>query len=98
MAKNIVTSKASATVESWKDFLSEVVYELTPPHSFSHYCVELAHLARSSIYVPYFPFLHRPGWLLRYVVGPYDSDYLENLIYDISGGVTVALLLIPQVT
>ena len=33
----------------------------------------------------------------RYVVGPYGSDYFENLTYDISAGVTVALLLIPQV-
>lgn len=38
----------------------------------------------------------RPGWLVRYFVGPYDVVWVENLIADVCAGVTVALTLIPQ--
>ena len=30
------------------------------------------------IHVPYIPALHRPGWLLRYFVGPYDKLYFDK--------------------
>ena len=30
------------------------------------------------IHIPYIPALHRPGWLLRYIVGPYDKLYFER--------------------
>ena len=30
------------------------------------------------IHVPFVPALHRPGWLLRYIVGPYDKLYFEK--------------------
>lgn len=49
------------------------------------------------IHIPYFPLLHRPGWLLRYLVGPYDSDWAESLYNDVVSGLTVGLTLIPQV-
>ena len=39
---------------------------------------------------------NRPGWLVRYAVGPYDVVWIENLIADVCAGVTVALTLIPQ--
>jgi hypothetical protein len=28
-------------------------------------------------YFPFFPAFHRPGWLLRYIVGPYDWEWFE---------------------
>ena len=46
---------------------------------------------------PYFPAFHNPGWLLRYIVGPHDSKFVESVLSDIGAGITVALTLIPQV-
>jgi hypothetical protein len=47
-------------------------------------------------HTPYFPAFHRPGWLLRYIVGPFDDNYWESFINDIAAGITVAMTLIPQ--
>lgn len=49
-------------------------------------------------HLPYFPAFHRPGWLLRYIVGPHTPDLLESFFSDIWAGITVALTLIPQVS
>jgi hypothetical protein len=49
------------------------------------------------IYVPYFPMCHRPGWFLRYVVGPHTGNLMLMMFSDFVAGVTVALTLIPQV-
>lgn len=45
-----------------------------------------------------YPFLYncRPGWLTRYILGPYDANYFENMLADVTAGITVALTLIPQ--
>lgn len=40
--------------------------------------------------------LNRPGWAVRYMVGPFDANWLEYLITDVCAGITVALTLIPQ--
>ena len=48
----------------------------------------------SIIIVPCF----RPGWFMRCLFGPYDSQWLDYLIADILAGITVALTLIPQGT
>jgi len=48
-------------------------------------------------HIPYFPAFHRPGWLLKYAVGPYNDKWAESLFSDFWAGVTVALTLIPQV-
>ena len=48
------------------------------------------------IHVPYFPAFHRPGWLMRYVVGPFNDEWLEMLFADFGAGLTVGLTLIPQ--
>ena len=29
------------------------------------------------VHIPYIPALHNPGWLLRYIVGPYNKEYFE---------------------
>lgn len=49
------------------------------------------------IHIPYFPAFHRPGWMLRYIVGPHTVELMSNLFSDFWAGVTVALTLIPQV-
>jgi hypothetical protein len=48
-------------------------------------------------YMPFLPALHRPGWMLRYFVGPFDTEWLESFFADFWAGITVALTLIPQV-
>lgn len=48
------------------------------------------------LYVPHFPAFHRPGWLVKIALGPYDSDWFDALRLDIGAGVTVAMTLIPQ--
>ena len=40
--------------------------------------------------------MHNPGWLLRYAVGPYDTEWLQNFYGDVTSGLTVGLILIPQ--
>ena len=50
----------------------------------------------SWLYLPHFPAFHRPGWLVRHIVGPYDQKWIEALQADIGAGVTVAMTLIPQ--
>jgi hypothetical protein len=40
--------------------------------------------------------LWRPGWLVRYVLGPYDDEWISSLYGDLVAGLTVAMTLIPQ--
>lgn len=47
-------------------------------------------------HVPILPIIHRPGWLLRYIVGPHDLSLWESFLGDFIAGITVALTLIPQ--
>ncbi len=48
------------------------------------------------IYVPHFPLFHRPGWLVKILVGPYDGAWGDALLCDFLAGLTVAMTLIPQ--
>ena len=41
-------------------------------------------------------FFLRPGWLVRYAVGPFEAEWFDTLIADVTAGITVALTLIPQ--
>jgi len=50
----------------------------------------------SWIHLPYFPAFHRPGWLFRYLIGPYDKDLAQIFISDLVAGLTVAMTLVPQ--
>ena len=34
--------------------------------------------------------------MTKYIIGPYDRSWLESLYYDITSGVTIGLILIPQ--
>ena len=49
------------------------------------------------LFIPYLPAFHKPGWLLRYVVGPYTWELFIMFANDFCAGITVALTLIPQV-
>jgi len=48
------------------------------------------------IHVPYFPCISKPGWLLRFIIGPHDYNLFEVFYSDIFAGITVAMTLIPQ--
>lgn len=58
--------------------------------------LEAVSITRGLFYLPRFPAFHSPGWLVRYIVGPYDKEWLEGVYYDISSGITIGLILIPQ--
>jgi hypothetical protein len=75
----------------------DVKTECRPDSSTKNAAWEYLALARSFIFIPYFPAFHSPGWLLRYIVGPYTPALLESFISDIGAGLTVGLLLLPQV-
>mmetsp|Transcript_10919 Transcript_10919/g.15023 ORF Transcript_10919/g.15023 Transcript_10919/m.15023 type:complete len:416 (+) Transcript_10919:40-1287(+) len=51
---------------------------------------------RNFIHVPFLPCLSKPGWLLRYIFGPYNFALFESLYSDFFAGITVAMTLIPQ--
>jgi len=74
------------------------IYFETKPSATSHDVVDkISNNYKYFIHIPYFPAFHAPGWLLRYIFGPYDYEYLESLLSDIGAGITVGLTLIPQV-
>lgn len=52
---------------------------------------------KNFIHIPFLPPLQHPGWLLEYVLGPFDEKWLENLFSDFQAGITVLLTLVPQV-
>lgn len=51
---------------------------------------------KNFFHIPYFPAFHKPGWLLRYIVGPHTPELLFMIFSDVIAGITVALTLIPQ--
>jgi hypothetical protein len=62
--------------------------DAAPPNSASR--------LRSFIHMPYFPAFHQPGWMLRYILGPYDEEWGEMLLADAQAGITVLITLVPQ--
>jgi hypothetical protein len=96
--KTDIRATVRETYESWSECYADVKHECLPELKPSNYYVEFAtKILRSWIHIPYFPAFHRPGWMLRYIVGPHDRDWLESIVADIVAGITVALTLIPQV-
>ena len=88
------------------DSLKEVIQECSSSSSNSSHTLSSAKTKQntsvfeqlcSNIYIPYVPALHSPGWLLRYIVGPFNQNWAERLVGDTVAGLTVAFLLIPQV-
>ena len=48
------------------------------------------------LHIPYLPLFHRPGWLMRYMVGPHDQELMNMLFADFVAGLTIALTYVPQ--
>jgi len=42
------------------------------------------------------PSIKNPGWLLRYILGPYNREYFDLLISDLIAGITLGIILVPQ--
>ena len=70
---------------SFAESLRNIVNEITPSLSLPNNRDELNRsfkIAKNEVFrfihIPYFPAFHRPGWLLRYIVGPYDKSYFER--------------------
>jgi len=78
------------------EFMEEVKAECIPPPMNDGTIKKLKYYVKRWSHIPYLPAFHRPGWLLRYLVGPYDVQWAEGLVADFIAGLTVALTLIPQ--
>jgi hypothetical protein len=100
-------SSKEFSIKFWEDikkdfaaFAEELNQEFNP-NTFKSSASENFQLLKehvlSFVHVPYLPAFHSPGWLTRYLVGPYDSRWLESFAGDLSAGLTVGLTLIPQV-
>lgn len=90
----------STGIDETKSFLGELYDECLPSTVlFSpSYWKSNTKSILSWLHVPYLPSLHSPGWLTRYIVGPYDGDWFEGIFSDFWAGITVALTLVPQVS
>lgn len=80
------------------DSLKEVVQECSSTANKTQANPTILEQLLSNVYIPYVPALHSPGWLLRYLVGPFNQGWAERLLGDVVAGLTVAFLLIPQVS
>jgi len=96
-----VTGLVHYYVEENTRLAKEIYTECLPPVSIlsTEGLLKRVHkVVFTFIHVPYFPALHRPGWLLRYLVGPHNEELLEMFVSDFIAGLTVGLTLIPQGT
>ena len=100
---NATESAVSKYIQEQKEILKEIRHECLPQsrsqtEMFSQIRASLKYFRENWIHIPYLPAFHRPGWMLRYLVGPYDANWLDSFIADVWAGVPVALTLIPQVS
>ena len=79
------------------DCFNDVKTECTPQVSAVDTFKYVSEVLSTWVHIPYFPGFHSPGWLLRYLVGPYNSEWLDGITADFGAGITVGLVLIPQV-
>ena len=79
-------------------FAKEVYEECVPKVKATDLIKQYLYFAAANfLYVPFLPAFHRPGWLVRYIVGPFDAEWLEMLISDFWAGITIGITLVPQV-
>lgn len=90
---------SKSTFEKIEDGVTELVtevYEECNPLSYLNANANQSFNIKQYIHIPYLPALHRPGWMVRYILGPYDEWWAESLVADIQAGLTVLMTLIPQ--
>ena len=81
------------TVECFQDIRENCTPQTSSKDAFKSLIQSLS----TWVHIPYFPAFHSPGWLLRYLVGPYNYEWLDGITADLAAGITVGLVLIPQV-
>ena len=84
--KSDYTNQANITVSS--SFNGDIPFEFIIIYMLVHYYN----------YTMFSNDSYRPGWFIRFLFGPYNSEWLDSLIADVLAGITVALTLIPQGT
>jgi len=96
--KNWVAEVKAEWVATYEEFKEELIPKNVSKDGFKTAFAEgIVYFTENWIHIPYFPAFHRPGWLLRYIVGPFDGKWVEGIFADFWAGITVALTLIPQV-
>ena len=78
------------------DLIDDIKTECTPTQSPSQVGSQISGFLANFIHQPFLPAFHSPGWLLRYIVGPYNREWFDGITSDIIAGLTVGLLMIPQ--
>ena len=69
------------TKDDYVHFFDEIKEECTPPVHPAGYYKELVQTTlKTWLHVPYLPAFHRPGWLMRYLLGPFDAEWLNLFI------------------
>ena len=69
------------TKDEYVQFFDELKDECTPSIRPAGYYKELVQdTMRTWFHIPYFPAFHRPGWLLRYLLGPFDSEWIALFV------------------
>mmetsp|Transcript_1564 Transcript_1564/g.3670 ORF Transcript_1564/g.3670 Transcript_1564/m.3670 type:complete len:735 (+) Transcript_1564:211-2415(+) len=86
----IIGSTLSSLLHSAADCWAEIRDECTPTS------VSVWPFVRQIFHIPFLPLLNHPGWLKKYIVGPHDAAFYNNLSADFFSGFTVAITLIPQ--
>ena len=91
-ATTIIQDLREEAVNCYQDIKTEC----TPNQTAGNYVRGTLNYLSNFIHIPYLPAFHSPGWLLRYIVGPYDREWFDGITSDIIAGLTVGLLMIPQ--
>ena len=88
----------SSIVQNGKDLVDEIKAECFRVDEGQQLVECVQNKWRSCYHIPYLPAFHSPGWMLRYILGPYDEEWVELLMGDFGAGVTVAATALPQVS
>lgn len=71
----------TGTKDDYVQFFDELKDECTPSVKPANYYKELLQdNMKVWLHIPYLPAFHRPGWLLRYLLGPFDSEWMSLFV------------------
>lgn len=88
---SVANARASA-----QETIDEIKHECIPTTITAPDSKAVLKFILSFIYIPILPAFYKPGWLLNYVRGPFNGEWLDSFLSDVWAGVVVALTLIPQ--
>ena len=81
VAQDSKSTAVKLVVDLKNDFLEiveEVKVEFFRPkeRAFLASLISVKDRVLSFIHIPFLPAFHSPGWLLRYIIGPHDRDWV----------------------